>query len=190
MSLIPLAAHHLRLAARDNESAQDFFDAVVAAGQMRSLVFADVEEQELHELDSTEWQWYAGWRQEHGGDLSRIVIDYLTATAVTRYARFELDALVLRDVPTNDYAAAGADADEIPYGAIWLTDQARGAQADRATELMDDALQCATDASWFLLRQLMSLSESGESIRVRLGEFAEHRQINPGLRQRWGLGNR
>jgi len=191
MSLIPLAAHLIRLAATDAECAQDLRDAVFADDQAVSgLVEADVQNQELAELTSTQWQWYASWRQELGGDLSRTVLDHLTANAATRFARFEVRELVLRDPPTNQYVAAADDrrGAEPPVGLTWLSEQAQGAGGDEAIELMDDALQCATDASWFLLRQLTSLSESRGAVRRALEEFANAREISAGLRQSWGIG--
>jgi hypothetical protein len=189
MSLIPLAAQRIRDAAHDPEAAQDFYDAALASGQMSDLVGADILDQELGELNSTEWQWYASWRQELGGDLIPTVIEHLTATSMSRYSRFKLRSLILRDPPTNRYAAAESDAGEPPYGASWLTQQVSHAQIDQATELMDDALQCATDASWFLLRQLTTFGEYRATITRTLAAFAEARSINPGLQQRWGLGN-
>jgi hypothetical protein len=188
MSLIPLVAHLIRQAAHDSEAAQDFYDAALASGQTSDLVGADIEDQELAELNSTEWQWYASWRQELGGDLNPNLIEHLTQVSMSRYSRFKLRRLILRDPPTNLYAAAeGVNAGEPPYGANWLTEQAGSAQIDQATELMDDALQCATDASWFLLHQLTTLGEYRGTIVRTLTAFAEARGINPGLRQRWGL---
>ncbi|MEB3023561.1 hypothetical protein [[Mycobacterium] crassicus] len=187
MSLIPLVAYLIRQAAYDSEAAQDFYDAALASGQTRDLVGADIEDQELDELNPTEWQWYAGWRQELGGDLNPTLIQHLTQVSMSRYSRFKLRRLILRDPPTNRYAAERVDAGEPPYGAIWLTEQAGSAQVAQATELMDDALQCATDASWFLLNQLTTVGEYRGTIARTLTAFAEARGITSGLRQRWGL---
>lgn len=187
MSLIPLAAQRIRQAAHDSEAAQDFFDAALASGQVSDLVGADIVDQELTELNSTQWQWYASWRQELGGDLNPNLIEHLTQVSMSRYSRFKLRRLILRDPPTNLYAAEGVNTGEPPYGANWLTEQARSAQIDQATELMDDALQCATDASWFLLRQLTTLGEYRGTTMRTLTAFADARGINPALRQRWGL---
>lgn len=188
MSLIPLVAPHIRLAARNVERAQDFHDAVLAAGQEFDLVFANVQLDELSALDATEWHWYASWRQELGGDLSPIVIEYLTAITVSRYARFKLRRLVLRDRTTNQYAAGELEGgDEPPFGASWLVGQALAAQPELATELMEDALQCATDASWFLLYQLTTVGESRGLIIEALRGFAETRGLSRGLTARWGL---
>jgi hypothetical protein len=55
------------------------------------------------------------------------------------------------------------------------------------TELMDDALQCATDASWFLLSRLTTLGEYRSTIVTALTEFADDRNVSQALRQRWGL---
>jgi hypothetical protein len=188
MSLIPLAAQRIREAAHDPEAAQDFYDAALASDGINDLVGADIVDRELDELNSTEWQWYASWRQELGGDLNPTVIEHLTRTSVSRYSRFKLRRLILRDPPTNSYAAAdGVNAGEPPYGANWLSRQVSSAQIDQATELMEDALQCATDASWLLLRQLTTSGEYRETITNTLTRFADDRGINAGLRQRWGL---
>ena len=190
MSLIPVAAPLIRLAATDTEYAQDLRDAVFADDQtLGGLVRTEVREGDLAELTSSEWQWYASWRQELDGGLDRTVLDHLTASASTRFARFEVRELVLRDpgtialAPPPDDLPAGEDA----IGLNWLSKQAKGARIiedfdlipdgalpevfeqipdevfelmrDEALELMDDALQCATEASWFLLRRLTALND-------------------------------
>jgi hypothetical protein len=69
----------------------------------------------------------------------------------------------------------------------WLSEQARGAgDKEAALELMRDSLQCATQASWYLLRQLTSLGDDrGDSVREQLDDFARER----GITARWyGLG--
>jgi hypothetical protein len=127
MSLIPIAAQRIRQAAHDSEAAQDFYDAVLASGQMNELVGADIADEELAELNSTEWQWYASWRQERGGDLNPTVIEHLTATSMSRYSRFKLRRLILRDPPTNRYAATeGVNAGEPP---LWRELAHRTSQA-------------------------------------------------------------
>jgi hypothetical protein len=186
MSLIPLAAPLIRLAAVDDGYAQDLHDAVDADREalLNGLVRAQVQKADLAELTPTQWQWYASWRQELGGGLNRVVLDHLTASASTRFARFEVRELVLRDPQTNQLAArsrdlpAGSDA----IGLNWLSEQAQGAGDDDALELMRDSLQCATQASWFLLRQLTSLGEGrGELVRERLDAFPRGR----GITARW-----
>ncbi|MBB3753790.1 hypothetical protein FHT44_006312 [Mycolicibacterium sp. BK634] len=190
MSLIPLVAHLIRQAARDPEAAHDFHDAALASDKTRELAFADIEDRELAELNTSEWQWYASWRYEHGGDLNPTLIEHLTQAAMGRYSRFKLRRLILRDRPTNEFAesaGAGVHAGELPYGTQWLTAQVASAQRDQATELMEDALQCATEASWFLLNRLTSRSEYSAFITEELTEFADNRSVNQALRQRWGL---
>lgn len=44
---------------------------------------------------------------------------------------------------------------------------------------MNDALQCATDASWFLLHQLMTLDEYRGTIVRTLTAFADSGGIKP-----------
>jgi hypothetical protein len=195
MSLIPLAAPLIRLAAVDDGYAQDLHDAVFADRQtlVSGLVEAQVQEADLVELTPTQWQWYASWRQELGGGLDRVVLVHLTDSALTRFARFQVRELVLRDRPTNalarEFAGPAPDRPDA-IGLNWLSEQARQAQVDQALELMNDALQCATEASWFLLRQLTSLrNEVGRSVGQQLELFADRREITPQFRARWyGLG--
>jgi hypothetical protein len=215
MSLIPLAAPLIRLAVTDVEYAQDLRDAVVDDQAFSGLVTAEVKDDDLAELTSTQWHWYASWRQELGGDLNKVVLDHLTVSASTRFARFEVRELVLRDPRTNELATGADDDDAI--GLNWLNEQARGERVEEEIErrrhegeeltpgeafefvrdealaevfeLMWDALQCATEASWFLLRRLTSLTDPrGSLVTEALRNFAGDRQIDPTMTQRWGLG--
>jgi hypothetical protein len=192
MSLIPLAAHLIRLAATDTEYAQDLRDAVSADDQVVSgLVTTDIQEHDLDELTSSQWQWYASWRQELNGGLNRVVLEHLTASATTRFARFQVRELVMRDLEVNALAPEFEVAPDEPgsVGVNWLREQARRARLEDALELVDDALQCATQASWFLLRQLMLLSESRDAVRRELEAFAgPPRNIRERFAERWGLG--
>lgn len=218
MSLIPLAAPLIRLAATDMEYAQDLCKAVADDQARSGLVRTRVQEDDLAELTLSQWQWYASWRQELGGALDRVVLDHLTDSAATRFARFEVRELVLRDPLTNADAREGGDLSDRPdaIGLNWLSRQAKSARIirgfdqipdealaevfeqlsdgvlalmrDEALELMDDALQCATDASWFLLRRLTSLNDDrGRSVSERLGDFVRRRDIDSGIWERWGL---
>jgi hypothetical protein len=216
MSLIPLAAPLIRLAVTDSEYAQDLRDAVFDDQAFSGLVRADVEDDDLAELTWTQWLWYASWRQELGGGLNKVVLDHLTVSASTRFARFEVRELVLRDPETNADALEGDDPADDAIGLNWLSEQARGVRVaeelerrrdegeeltpgdafelvrDEALievfELMRDALQCATEASWFLLRGLTSLNDPRASLVTdALREFARERQIDPTMTQRWGL---
>jgi hypothetical protein len=225
MSLIAVAAPLIRLAATDTEYAQDLHDAVFADDRaLGGLVRTEIQEGDLAELTSSEWQWYASWRQELDGGLDRTVLDHLTESASTRFARFEVHKLVLRDPETNELAPTADDpsASDRPdaidaIGLNWLSEQARGklveeefqrrrdegeeqltpAEAfesvrDEALievfELMRDALQCATDASWFLLRRLTSLNDDrARLVTEELQAFARDRRIDSRMTQRWGL---
>jgi hypothetical protein len=107
---------------------------------------------------------------------------------------------VLRDPRTNSHARRLELARDRPDDAVglnWLSEQAQGARItealergelrrdeapelmrDEALELMRDALQCATEASWFLLRRLTSRENRyGDVVSKRLEGFARRRGI-------------
>jgi hypothetical protein len=196
MSLI---APLIRLAAADDEYAQDLRDALDAGrAELDGLVRGEIQEADLVELTPAQWQWYASWRQELGGELDRLLLDHLTRSSLTRFTRFQVRELVLRDRETNQYAPkfAGISDEYGNTGLNWLSKQAQGARIaaalewisgdaqlelmrDEAFELMNDALQCATEASWFLLRQLMSNQDVGHLVRQELDRFADRRGIVP-----------
>ncbi|OBI52737.1 hypothetical protein [Mycobacterium sp. E787] len=184
MRLIPLAAPLIRLAAVDDDYAQDLHDAVDADRDtlMSGLVEAEVGQADLAELTPPQWQWYATWRQERGGGLNRVLLDHLAASASTRFARFQVRELVLRDPETNAAAPLAMDPAAEVVGVVgleWLSEQARGTESDNeALELMRDSLQCATAASWFLLRQLtFGRDDRSDLVRTRLDEIAEDGRI-------------
>jgi hypothetical protein len=224
MSLISLAAPLIRRAATDDDHAQELFDAVNPGRDQdrdreafEGLIQTGVRPHELAALTSTEWQWFANWRQALGGQLDPVVLNYLTDSASTRFARFEVHALVLRDPQTNADALEGDDLSDRPdaIGLNWLSRQARGARIiedfdrksaeeltlleqmpdeafepmrDELLELMRDALQCATEASWFLLRQLTSLGgRRGDLVSRQLRGFVGERDIESWIWERWGL---
>ncbi len=226
MNLLSVAAPLIRLAAADEYHAYKLFDAFESEKRgpkrdervlTRLVEEPAVQKDDLAALTPPEWQWYASWRQALGGRLDPVVLDYLTDSASTRFARYEVRALVLRDPQTN----ADARGDELTANAIglnWLRDQAQGARVakviraqelrraralaanarveepidedsalvEEALELTQDALQCATDASAFLLSQLMSLPrERGESVRA-YREAAETRRVRSSeITARW-----
>jgi hypothetical protein len=67
----------------------------------------------------------------------------------------------------------------------------RRAKDDEALELTRDALQCATKASWFLLRKLTSLDdvERRNLVNDLLREFAEKRGLGEEFTNQWyGFG--
>jgi|SRR5271166_1286820 len=248
MSNIAASAALIRLAVVDDGYAQDLFEAVDTDERTRQeLVHGRISEDELAKLTPAEWQWYANWRQSMGGTLDRRLLDYLTAAVSTRFARFEVRALVLRDGRTNQAALEyesypGGDETDGTLGLRWLSEQAHGERvfdsfrpaetywregdeedrppADRVPgndelqdqewresydddrrnyiaaerrafveewhELVTDALQCATEASWYLLRELMSNAfvtpaalGRNELVQRRLNAFAEERGLNP-----------
>lgn len=121
-------AQLIRLAAVDDNYAQDLYDSVVDDGQsMEALVLSAVDATDFAQLTPTEWQYYANWRQSLGGRLDRTLLEYLTDSVTTRFARFQVRALVLRDPDTNASAAAwNGDPSELPNdtGCEWLRRQA------------------------------------------------------------------
>jgi hypothetical protein len=221
MSLISIAAPLIRLAAADDDHAQKLFDAVNPEGDAEArigLIRSGVHPDELAALTSTEWQWFANFRQGLGGELDPVVLDHLTDSASTRFARFEVRRLVLRDPLTNTDALEGGNLANRPdaTGLNWLSRQAKGARIiedfdlipdearapvfeqmpdeafepmrDELLELTLDALQCATEASWFLLRQLTSLDgRRGDLVSKQLEEFARRRAIESRIWEHWGL---
>ncbi|BBX24806.1 hypothetical protein MTER_42170 [Mycolicibacter terrae] len=221
MSLISIAAPLIRLAAVDDDRAQDLFDAVNPERDETArigLIRSGVEPTELAVLTSPEWQWFAEFRQALGGELDPVVLDHLTDSASTRFARYAVRRLVLRDPTTNADARDGGDPADRPaaIGLNWLSRQAKGeriiADFDLVTddervpvfeempetvfepmreellELMRDGLQCATDAAWFLLREMTSLAgRRGALVSGQLEEFARDRAIASTIWEHWGL---
>lgn len=121
-------AQLIRLAAVDDNYAQDLYDSVVDDGEsMEALVFSAVDASDFGQLTPTEWQYYANWRQSLGGRLDQTLLDYLTDSVTTRFARFQVRALVLRDPDTNASAAAWNGNPSKPpndIGCEWLRRQA------------------------------------------------------------------
>lgn len=248
MRLVSLAAERIRLAAADEDRAQDLFAAVESesngadggGGLLHALIeYAGAAEEELEVLTPAEWQWFAVWRQALGGGLDQIVLDYLTDSATTRFARYEVRALVLCDPETNDAAPRGMElldevrrpqlpkevrAEDLPaevrqsVGLMWLWEQAQGARVMRmieaqsarvaearaaearveepiernaalieeALELMADALQCATDASEFLIRELDKVGgEPTRAVRAYREAVENQRSISSEITARW-----
>ena len=118
MRLVSLAAEKIRLAAADEDRAQDLFAAVESenneadgdGGLLHVLIERPaVVEEELEVLTPAEWQWFATWRQALGGGLDQTVLNYLTDCATRRFARYQVRALVLRDPETNDAAPRGME---------------------------------------------------------------------------------
>jgi hypothetical protein len=189
MSLIQIAAPLIRLAAADDGYAQDLRDAIASDDRAYGgLVSAEIRPTELQWLKPTEWQWFANWRQSLGGELDPVVLSHLGISAGSRFARFEVRALTLRDPSTNELASEDTyvpDADN-SVGLQWLVGQIHEPRVD-PTELARDSLQCATEASWFVLRQLTSLDDRDRANRViqMLDDFATFSEIDPVLTSRW-----
>ena len=188
MSLIQVAAPLIRLAAADDGYAQDLHDAVTTdAGAYSGLVAAAIEPAELGCLKPTEWQWFASWRQALGGRLDAVVLLHLAMSAGTRFARFEVRALVLRNPDTNRIASEFIKPPESDkeVGLNWLIAQVHDPRVD-PSELMHDSLQCATEASWFVLRQLTSLDDHrGDLVRKELDSLRRADEIDSAITKRW-----
>jgi hypothetical protein len=187
MSLIRLAAPLIRRASEDDGYAQDLGEAVAADERaFNDLVNEVVNPADLGVLTPGQWQWFAGWRQAQGGQLDAVVVDYLAHVALTRYARYEIRALVLRDPLTNNLAGGdGGSTNRFDnVGLDWLHTQAQ--ITSNPLELTRDALQCATEASWFVLRRLTSLQdERGAFVQQELNRFAAQRGIPPEITRLW-----
>jgi hypothetical protein len=173
----------------DDGYAQDLRDAVDADELAFRLVIGPVAPSDLAWMTPTEWQWFARWRQALGGRLDRSLLGHLSAAAGTRFARFEVRALVLRDPHTNLVAAEIGDRrgqhDDI--GLNWLRAQADETRNPlEALELARDSLQCATEASWFVLRQLTSLGDDrADFVTGQLDAFAEQNGVTSEITWRW-----
>jgi hypothetical protein len=188
MSLIQVAAPLIRLAAADDGYAQDLDDAVAAdKNAYEGLINTSIRPAELGCLNPTEWQWFASWRQAHGGSLDEVVLLHLADFAVTRFARFEVRALVLRDPHTNQLATL-LEGHPPPRGSVglnWLVTQVQEPRVD-PRELALDSLQCATEASWFVLRQFTSREdERGEVVQKLLGEYAKRDDVDSAITRLW-----
>ncbi|GHB85950.1 hypothetical protein GCM10010347_66190 [Streptomyces cirratus] len=188
MSLIRISAELIRRAVVDEGYAQDLRDAV-AADQvaLEGLVYAEIVEEDLDWLVPSEWQWFAHWRQSLRGPLDETVLRHLSLAAVTRFARFDLRGLVLRDDRTNELAPeAGSHETRHDLGLRWLAHEAK--EFPDSIEVALDALQYATEASWFTLRVLTSIDdEHSEEVRAQLREFATQRQLGEEILHRWGM---
>ena len=192
MSLIPLAAQLIRRAVEDDVYAQDLRDAIAADERaFEGLIHGVVHPADLGWMTPTDWQWFARFRQALGGGLDGVVLSYLAEAATTRFARFDVRALVLRDPRTNQLAPEASDLphrlDDTGLGDIGLDWLSAEAHATRdPLELTLDALQCATEASWFVLRQLTSLGdERAIFVGEQLDAFARQREITPETTRRW-----
>lgn len=188
MSLIQISAELIRRAVVDDGYAQDLREAVEAdQGALEGLVYAPIVEDDLGWLAASEWQWFAHWRQSMSGPLDETILRHLSLAAVTRYARFDLRGLVMRDQRTNELAPeAGSRETRHDLGLRWLTAEAQ--EFPDSIEVARDALQYATEASWFTLRVLTSIDDQrGGEVRAQLREFAAQRQLGEEIMHRWGM---
>ncbi|MDA0182904.1 hypothetical protein OJ997_21510 [Solirubrobacter phytolaccae] len=187
MSLIPVAAELIRRAASDENYAIDLQAAVADDAVFAGLVEAEIGREELGWLALAEWQWFAAWRQGLGGPLDDRVLEHLGRAAQhSRSARFELRALVMRDPETEALAGSisGTASADAPAGLRWLRTHAR--EFVDSEEIARDALQFATEAAWFTLRELTAPEHPRtEAIRGLLLQFAAEREIGVEVTARW-----
>jgi hypothetical protein len=121
-----LADVRRRQPSTDDGHAQELFDVVNPERDAEArigLIRSGVQPDELAALTSAEWQWFANFRQGLGGELDPVVLDHLTDSASTRFARFEISQLVLRDPLTNADALEGGNLANRPdaTGLNWLS---------------------------------------------------------------------
>jgi len=119
MRLISVAAPLIQRAAANEYDAQKLFAAVHderAATEADERVLSDlvqepaVQHEDLPALTPAEWLWFSRWKQALGGTLEVIVLDHLIDRAATRFSRYEIRALVLKDPETNAAALSGPGA--------------------------------------------------------------------------------
>jgi hypothetical protein len=150
MSKIRQVAQLIRLAAADDDYARDLHEAIRDdPGAIEVLQFGRIDVEDFGQLMPTEWQWFANWRQARGGRLDQDLLRYLTTSATTRFARFQVRALVLRDPDTNRTAIewpARSEDRPADIGLAWLYGQARlsprfdyAGLSERRNELSDEA---------------------------------------------------
>ncbi|MFD5836197.1 hypothetical protein ACFWHV_21895 [Streptomyces collinus] len=188
MSLIQISAELIRRAVVDEGYAQDLRDAVEADQRaLEGLAHARIAEDDLGWLTPSEWQWFAHWRQTMNGPLDKTILQHLSRAAATRYARFDLRGLVMRDQRTTKLAPEARSRETLHgLGLRWLAIEAQ--EFPDSIEIVNDALQYATEASWFTLRVLTSIDdERGEEVRAQLREFAAQRQLDEEIMHRWGM---
>jgi hypothetical protein len=151
MSLVPLAAALIRRTLADESYAIDLELAIEDRVARRGLVDQLASDHELGALSPTEWLWFAQWRQQHGGALDPIVLEFLGSVGIGRPQRFALRGLVMRDRRTvRDVATA--DATE-STGLQWL---ATHVTVSDPVELARDALQHATPVAWWVIDRLVT----------------------------------
>jgi hypothetical protein len=113
MSLVTVAAATIRQAARDENYAQDLQEMVATnPTALEGLVHRPIDESDLRWLSPSDWLWFARWRQGMGGDLDEGVLNHLESWVRSRFARFELRSLVMRDPRTNEAAVGDREAEQ------------------------------------------------------------------------------
>lgn len=183
MSLVPLAAELVRRAASDEGYALDLERAIENRTARRGLIRAPIEPQELRALSPGDWLWFMLWRQNRGAALDDVVLTHLTSLGTSRAFRFELRGLVMRDAKTEAELKNETDRS---VGLSWLAAQAL--EAPNPLEVVQDALQYATEPAWFTIRSAVSsVGERGAPVRGMLRAFALERELDARIPSAWGL---
>lgn len=192
MTVFSVAATHIRLAAADEEHEHDLDLMVRGDTDLRGQLGRSVTAADVGWLAPHEWLWFAEWRSRWNVPLDEGLLGYLEQTSTgVRHARFRLRRLVMADPATIEMAAAsGLDGQDLP-GLRWLDRHATRASvaAPPALELMSDALQIGTDASWRSLRTLTASDGVGAvAVTSALAEFAERRRVDRAIVEQWSSG--
>lgn len=188
MSLIPLAAELIRLAATDVGYQRTLDIAMTDDLAFRGLVSEPIDQQDLAWLSLSEWLWFLQWRQDRGGATGEIVLGYLEEQLRDgpRFLQFSLRGVALLDPVVNAEAARKVSEDlEIEgSGLRWLRNHAL--EVAQPLELARDALQFGTPAASYVLRILTSRREGRSSeVRAWLGRLAGARRLDREMTDQW-----
>lgn len=188
MSLVPLAAALIRLAATDVGYQRNLTIATADALALQGLVDSTIGEQDLPWLSPSEWLWFLQWRRDRGGAIAEVVLRHLEEQFQygPRYLQFSLRGVVLLDPAANVEAAyLVSERQEVEgSGLRWLRSHAL--EAAQPLDLARDALQFGTPAAWYVLRTLTAAREGRSSeVRAWLGRFAGARRLDRETTTQW-----
>ncbi|KQP63740.1 hypothetical protein [Nocardioides sp. Leaf285] len=187
MSVIVAASELIRRASTDSLAQQRLDVAADDPDTRESLVFAPVRSEDLRWLSTSEWLWFATWRQHRGGRLDPLILERLRAINMTgsRFARFEFRGLIFRDPETQQLAREAMSRRDVfdQTGLDWILDHCR--EFTNPREIARDALQYGTEASWFALRVINDMPDrSADPVRRTLATLSS-RQVDDRMVQRW-----
>lgn len=189
MSVFSVAAAQIRLATTDEEHEHDLDLMVRADPDLQEQLVRPVANADVGWLAPQEWLWFAEWRSRWSAPLDAGLLGYLERTSTgARHARFRLRRLVMADPRTVEMAVVTGPGSQDEPGLRWLDDHAvRAARAvPQAIELMNDALQVGTEASWRSLRTLTAGDGDGAAaVGSALPSFAERLGVDSEIVRRW-----